>query len=57
MFDAAMGPRFEASSLRMRRVFSAAGTFDVTFVAIFGARVGASPSAMCPPLFLAGPVD
>lgn len=29
MLDAAIGPRFEASSLRIRRVFSAAGTLDV----------------------------
>jgi hypothetical protein len=34
MFDAAIGPRLEASSLRMRRVFSAAGTFDVTFAGL-----------------------
>jgi hypothetical protein len=30
MFDAAIGPRFEASSLRIRRVFSAAGTLEAT---------------------------
>ena len=42
MFDAAIGPRLEASSLRMRRVFSAAGTLDVTFA---GAALGAGPAA------------
>jgi hypothetical protein len=58
MFDAAMGPRLEASSLRIRRVFSAAGTFDVTFAAVFdAARAGVSPSAIFPPSFAAGPSD
>jgi hypothetical protein len=33
MFDAAIGPRLEASSLRIRSVFSAAGTFDAGFAA------------------------
>jgi hypothetical protein len=35
MLDAAIGPRFEASSLRIRRVFSAAGTLEASFVGGF----------------------
>jgi hypothetical protein len=49
MFDAAIGPRREASSLRILRVFSAAGTFDVAFAAAFGALTapcGAGVSAI-----------
>jgi hypothetical protein len=52
MFDAAIGPRLEARSLRIRKVFSAAGTFDATFAVAFAAvRAGDSPSAMFPPSF------
>src|SRR5690348_2464215 len=36
IWEAAMGPRLDASSLRMRRVFSAAGTFEGTLAAARG---------------------
>src|SRR6478735_1059723 len=53
MFDAAMGPRLEAKSLRIRRVFSAAGTFALTADSGRFAAVAAIVPAMCPPGFLA----
>lgn len=34
MLDAAIGPRLDANSFRIRRVFSAAGTFEVTFASV-----------------------
>src|SRR6476620_1379056 len=58
MFDAAIGPRLEASSLRILRVFSAAGTFDVAFAAAFGARTAPCGAGVSAILFLrrSGPV-
>src|SRR4051794_10625599 len=44
MFDAAIGPRREASSLRMRSVFSAAGTFDAALTPA-GLRAGLGADA------------
>jgi hypothetical protein len=45
MFDAAIGPRLEANSLRIRRVFSAAGTFDVTFTGVARVAVAVAGAA------------
>src|SRR6478752_4605894 len=43
MFDAAIGPRLEASSFRMRSVFSAAGTLEAGLAAgVLGTTAGAS---------------
>ena len=41
MFDAAIGPRLEASSLRIRRVFSAAGTLEAALAAGVAGACGA----------------
>jgi hypothetical protein len=53
MLDAAIGPRLEANSLRIRSVFSAAGTFDVAFgpaVAVVAVVVRAAVVAGMRPL-------
>ena len=45
MFDAAIGPRLEPNSLRIRKVFSAAGTFALTADSGRFAAVAASKGA------------
>jgi hypothetical protein len=49
MFDAAIGPRLEANSLRMRRVFSAAGTFALAAESGRFAAAAIIVPDICPP--------